>query len=85
MSFHRDISKNGRWHAGDVVRCFDGAFGDAVILGFDPGDSALVERPYAYASSVGTTGPSVLLGSERIVYQPDFIDRFTKVGDKRIT
>jgi hypothetical protein len=83
MSFHRDVFKSGRWHAGDVVRVFDGPFGDAVVLGFDPGDDALVERPYAYASGVGTTGPSVLLGHERIVYPT--LDNFVKVGDKRTT
>ena len=84
MTFHHDVSKSARWHAGDVVRVFDGAFSDAVVLGFDDEDNALVERPYAYASSVGTTGPNVLLGHERIVY-PTLDDRFVKVGDKRTT
>lgn len=50
--------------AGDVVRVFDGPFGDAVILGFDEKGEAKVSRPYAYASSTGTVGPVVLLGSE---------------------
>ena len=81
MSFHHDVSKSARWHAGDVVRVFDGAFGDCTVLGFDDEDNALVHRPYAYASGVGTTGPTVLLGSERIVYPS--LDRFTKVCDKR--
>lgn len=49
---------------GQVVRCFDGPFSDAVILGFSPEGQAKVSRPYAYASGVGTTGPGVLLGSE---------------------
>ena len=83
MSFHRDVSKSARWRAGDVVRVFDGPFGDAVVLGFDEEDYALVQRPYAYASGVGTTGPGVLLGSEKITYPT--LDRFVKVGDKRTT
>ena len=85
MSFHHDVSKSGRWRAGDVARVFHGPFGDAVVLGFDDADHVLVQRPYAYASSVGTTGPSVLLGSERIVYPPSEFSRFSKVGDKRTT
>jgi hypothetical protein len=83
MSFHKDVSKSARWRAGDVVRVFDGPFSDAVVLGFDDADSALVQRPYAYASGVGTTGPTVLLGSERIVYPT--LDGFAKVGDARTT
>lgn len=83
MSFSCDISFSGRWQAGDVVRVFDGPFGDAVVLGFDDNDKALVERPYAYASCVGTTGPTVLLGHERIVYPT--LDTFVKVGKARTT
>ena len=83
MSFHREVSVSTRWRAGDVVRVLDGPFGDAVVLGFDDNDNALVERPYAYASSVGTTGPTVLLGHERIVYPT--LDSFKWVGDKRVT
>lgn len=85
MSFHRDVSKSARWHAGDVVRFGDWPFADAVVLGFDDEDNALTERPYAYASSVGTTGPSVLLGHERGVYPSVVLDRYIKVGDKRTT
>lgn len=83
MSFHREQSTSARWNAGDVVRLFDGPFSDAVVLGFDEEDNALVQRPYAYASCVGTTGPGVLLGSEKITYAT--LDRFVKVGDKRTT
>ena len=85
MSFHNDVSKSARWHAGDVARLFDGPFGDAVVLGFDDEDNVLAGRPYAYASSVGTTGPSVLLGSESIVYTSAVFDRFVKVGKERTT
>lgn len=85
MSFHNDVSKTARWRAGDVARVFDGPFGDAVVLGFDDEDNALVQRPYAYASCVGSTGPSVLLGHERIVYPPAALYRFAKVGDGRTT
>jgi hypothetical protein len=83
MSFHNDVSRSGLYRAGDVLRLFDGPFGDGVVLGFNDEDHALIERPYAYASCVGTTGPSVLLGHERIIYPS--LDRFTKVGDKRTT
>jgi hypothetical protein len=89
MSFHRDVSPDGLWHAGDVVRVFDGAFGDGVVLGFNSEGDALVQRPYAYASGVGTTGPTGLLGSERIVYYHSAdglrpaLGRFAKVGESR--
>ena len=85
MSFHNDVSKSARYRAGDVVRVFDGPFGDGVILGFDAEGNAKIGRPYAYASCVGTTGPSVLLGSETIVYTPTLLESFAKVGDKRTT
>ncbi len=83
MSFHREVSNSARWRAGDVVRLFDGPFGDGVVLGFDEEDNVLVHRPYAYASNVGTTGPTVLLGSERIVYPS--LDRFVKLDNGRTT
>ena len=83
MSYHRDVSNCARYHAGDVIRLFDGPFGDGVVLGFDDEDHALIERPYAYASGVGTTGPNILLGSERIIYRAIELPRFEKVGDKR--
>lgn len=83
MSFHNDVSKSARWHAGDVIRLGDWPFSDAVVLGFDDEDNALVERPYAYAHCVGTTGPTVLLGHERIVYGS--LDRFLKLDKGRIS
>lgn len=52
--------------AGDIIRIFDGPFGDSIILGFRNDGEAKVSRPYAYASSVGTTGPTVLLGAETL-------------------
>lgn len=57
--------------AGDVIRVFDGAFSDAVILGFDAEGNAKVSRPYAYANSVGTTCVNSLLGAETINYSPN--------------
>lgn len=85
MSFHRDTANSGRWHAGDVVRFGEWPFADAVILGFDDADNALTERPYAYASCVGTTGPGVLLGSERGVYSCASLDCYVKVDKGRTT
>lgn len=58
-------------NAGDVIRLFDGPFGDAVILGFNDINEALVSRPYAYASCTGTTGPTVLTGAETLTLTPN--------------
>ena len=79
--FH--ITESNGFKAGDVVRVFDGPFGDAVILGFDEKGEAKVSRPYAYASCVGTTGPSVLLGAE--TYSLPTWHFKEKVGGKRTT
>ena len=58
------------WLAGEVVRLWPdtnhGAFGDAVILGFNDDGLALLGRPYGYVSCSGTTGPNLLVGFERI-------------------
>jgi hypothetical protein len=52
-------------HAGDVVRMKSwGGFADATILGFDGNGNARVARPYLYASGVGTTCPTSLVGVE---------------------
>lgn len=73
MSFHNesyslhDFPKRGHdtiLFAGDVIRVFDGPFGDAVILGFSDEGECRLSRPYVYASGVGTTGPTPLLGAE---------------------
>lgn len=52
--------------SGDVIRVLpEGSpYGNAVILGFAPDGECKLSRPYAYASGVGTTGPTVLLGAE---------------------
>lgn len=76
MTFHhtewkptKDTGKDETFHAGDVIRLFDcGAFGDAVILGFDDFGQVKLSRPYAYVSSAGTTGPTTLMGCEVGVY-----------------
>ena len=71
-SFHHEtIQIEGKpVSAGDVLRLFDGPFGDGVILGFNDTDVAKVARPYVYAGSVGTTGPVALTGTEYILYSP---------------
>jgi len=40
------------------------AFNTAVVLGFDEEGNMLVARPYAYASSTGTTYPTPLIWAE---------------------
>lgn len=74
-------------HAGDVIRVFDGAFSDAVILGFDAEGNAKVSRPYAYANSVGTTCCNSLLGAETIDYSPNslrfMLEKFGRKDDPR--
>jgi len=75
--FSRDISRDGKWRAGDVIRrntlsvahAIGAAvqhmpFADAVILGFNVEGVVRISRPYVYASGVGTTGPTPLLGCE---------------------
>ena len=71
------------WFAGDVIRLHTtGPFMDAVILGFNDDGLALLSRPYAYASCTGTTGPTILLGAERMAHYR--ITRDTKrVGEGR--
>lgn len=77
--FSRETSRDGKWRAGDVIRrntlsvahalgvpVQHLAFSDAVILGFNNEGVVRISRPYVYASSVGTTGPTPLLGCEDI-------------------
>lgn len=60
------------YQAGDVIRIFadsNDPFSDCIILGFSQPDKhgdvyVKLARPYAYASSIGTTGPTVLTGAE---------------------
>ena len=81
------------FNAGDIVRerNRDNAFIDAVILGFSPpnqwGDvSAKLSRPYVYASCVGTTSPTVLMGAETYtVNVKTLVERFEVVGKSFIT
>jgi hypothetical protein len=53
-------------HAGDVYKMNNwGAFADVVVMGFDAANAQVqLSRPYLYASSVGTTAPTPLLGCE---------------------
>lgn len=70
-TFHIE-SAHGR-KAGDVIRAGSGAFMDCVILGFNEAGDAKLGRPYAYASGVGTTGPTTLTAVETfIVYAASF-------------
>jgi len=57
--------------AGDVLRMFDGPFGDAIILGFNAAGDAKMARPYAYAHTVGTTSPAPLIGTEVYTLTPN--------------
>ena len=83
------ITSADGFHAGDVVRMktWDGPFSDSVILGFttmiDGEQYTKLARPYAYASSVGTTGPVLLVGTEHIEYVnvSSLKAHYTKVGD----
>ena len=61
--------------AGDVLRVFDGPFGDAVILGFNDAGDAKMARPYAYAHTVGTTGSTPLVGTEIYTLNPNDLRR----------
>jgi len=71
-SYHN--TARGDFAAGQVVRVFNGVFGDAIVLGFNDDGWMKVGRPYAYASSVGTTGPVALTGVETIMYPPSHFD-----------
>lgn len=84
--YHNKTSpKHHAWEAGDVVRLFDGPFGDAVVLGFNDEGRALLARPYAYSSLAGTTCASVLLGSERMEYVDLVRAGYKKMDSGRIT
>jgi hypothetical protein len=64
-TFYKDEKSGIGMKAGDVYRMNNwGAFGDCVILGFDGKGNVKVSRPYLYASSVGTTCATPLLGCE---------------------
>ena len=57
------------WQAGDVVTGGLEAWSNAIILGFSSEDEyghvyVKLARPYAYASCIGTTGPTVMTGTE---------------------
>lgn len=74
--------------AGQPVRTYGGideAFTHAIILGFsEDGRYAKVARPYAYASNVGTTGPSVLLGCETYEARVDCLKAFPQSLHPRV-
>ena len=93
MSFHittSDVSVfNARLHrltAGDILRVLhkDSAFPDAVVLGFNENGDVKVSRPYVYASSVGTTGPTPLLGCETFVIEASKLKHYALLGHGRV-
>lgn len=70
--------------AGDVYAMNEfGAFSHAVILGFDEsGDNCKVSRPYCFASSTGTTGPTPLMGAETFeIPTTHLLEFWSKKGD----
>lgn len=71
--------------SGDVIRVLPegSGFGDAVVLGFAEDGECKVSRPYAYASCVGTTGPSVLLGAETYTLRPNDMKHLAPLNVKR--
>lgn len=86
-SFHHDRAPDATQSAltaGDVIRIFDAAFGDAVILGFDDENNAKLSRPYAYGHNVGTTDPTVLLGSETLIFRAIELARYEVIETKRV-
>lgn len=76
-------AKNGKMvQVGDVWAMNDfGAFADVVILGLSKDGEALVSRPYLYASSVGTTCPTPLLGCETYSLPVEHIVQHFKLRD----
>jgi hypothetical protein len=84
-TFHNETDKRTSLVAGDVLRVGEGAFMDAVILGFNDVGDMKVSRPYAYASNVGTTGPTPLLGAETYVFAAGGFKNLPHVGHSRRT
>ena len=75
MSYHNTFDYHTLFEGypirvGDVLRVFDGPFGDAVILGFDDDGNAKLARPYVYAHGAGTVGPTPLVGTEIYTVTP---------------
>ncbi len=67
----REVSRVAGYEDGAVVP----AFADAVVLKVDPDPSGKADanvtlaRPYLYASNVGTTSPTALVGFEKVEVQ----------------
>lgn len=92
MAYYRtfDLEASGSWQAGDVARNKNkdmlSPFSDHVILGFSEDGQARVSRPYLYASGVGTTGPTPLLGCETYELSVNALtEYYEKIGRGRIT
>lgn len=67
----REVSRKAGYADGEIVP----PFADAVVLKVDPDPSGkpdatvVLARPYLYASNVGTTSPTALLGFEKFEVQ----------------
>ena len=69
------------YNAGDLWQAWEGAWGTHLILGFTAdGKEVKLARPYAYASSVGSTGPTVLSGVEVYVLPTNHLKLWTYLG-----
>ena len=67
---------------GDVIRVFEGAFGDAIIIKID-GDSITAFRPYGTTSDFSTTdGLIPYTGIENIPYSRQDIREVELLGRK---
>lgn len=62
-------------HAGDVIRCFDGSFGTAVVISVTP-ESIVVMRPYIVADRSG----AIKEGSETFEILKDRAEVYTYHG-----
>lgn len=70
---------------GDVVRVFDGPFGDGVVMQTNPVKGATIFRPYATTSDVEYTGGVIpYIGTEVFtIYNSADVERLQKGGEKR--
>lgn len=77
--------------AGDVFQMFEhGKYSNATVLGIAPANEwgtvyVKMARPYCFASGVGTTGPTPLVGVE--VYTVDIasLEKLRRIGEHMCT
>lgn len=87
-TFH--LEQSGYWKVGDMARNKNKdmlyPFSDHVILGFSEDGYAKVSRPYVYASGIGTTCPTPLLGCETYELSVNALTTcYDKIGRGRTT